>query len=109
MAARPPRPVPRQREPGVLADNVHHRRFQLGPGDMLGVDPAQRLRRGDIGSVPGGLTRTEIAPVAEHREQVTLDGLRELWIGTGCRPKVAGVIPIPEESDSLGIPILLEL
>ena len=84
-------PMPRQREAGILADHVDHRRFQLVGVDVLGVDPAQRLRGGDLGGVTGGLVGAEIAAVAEHGEQVALDGLGELRIGAGGRPEVAGV------------------
>src|SRR3954467_11592694 len=50
----PATPVPGQGEAGVLADDVDHRRLQLAGGDVLGVGPAQRLRAGDLGGVPGG-------------------------------------------------------
>ena len=86
-----PLPQPGQGKAGVLADDVHHGRFQLACGDVLGVGPAQRLREGDFGSVPGGLARSEVAAVAEHGEQVALDRLGKLWIGARWRPEVAGV------------------
>ena len=85
-------PVPRQREAGILVDHVDHRRLQLVDVDVLGVDPAQRRRRGDVGGVPGGLIGTKIAAVAEHGEQVASDGLRELRIGAGRWSEVAGVV-----------------
>ena len=50
-------PMPGQREAGVLVDHVDHRRLQLVGVDVLRVDPAQRLRRRDLGGVPGGLIR----------------------------------------------------
>jgi hypothetical protein len=74
-----------------LADDVDHRGLQLAGVDVLGVDSAQRLRGRDLGGVPGGLARAEVAAVAEHGEQVALDGLRELRVGAGGRPEVAGV------------------
>ena len=72
--------MPWQLEPDILADHVHHRGFQLVGGDVLRVDPAQRLRGGDLGCVARGLVRAKVAAVAEHREQVSLDRLRELRI-----------------------------
>ena len=39
----------------------------------------------------GGLARAKIAAVAEDGEQVALDGMRELRIGAGGWPEVAGV------------------
>jgi hypothetical protein len=84
-------PVPRQGKAGVLVDDVDQRRLQLVGVDVLRVDPAQRLRRRNLGGVPGGLPWTEIAAVSEHGEQVALDGLRELRIGAGRRPEVTGV------------------
>ena len=50
-------PMPWQREADVLVDHVDHRRLQLVGVDVLRVGPAQRLRRGDLGGVPGGLVR----------------------------------------------------
>ena len=78
-------PVPWQREPGLLVDDVHHRRVQLGPGDMLDIDPAHRLRRRHSWRVPGGLAGAEVAAIAEDGEQVTLDGLCELGVGARRR------------------------
>ena len=75
MAARPLPQCRGREEAGVLVDDVDHRRLQLVGVDVLRVDPAQRLRRRDLGSVPGGLARAEIAAVAEHGEQVALYGL----------------------------------
>ena len=46
---------------------------------------------GDVGGVAGGLAGTEIAAIAEHGEQVARSGLRELRVGAGGRPEVAGV------------------
>ena len=51
----------------------------------------QRLRRCDLGGVSGGLIRTEIAAIAEHGENVALDGLREFRIGAGWWSEVASV------------------
>ena len=78
---------------GIVVDDVHHRRLQLGPGDVLSIDPAQRLRCCHLWRMPGGLARAEIAAVTEHGEQVALDGLGELGIGAGWRPHLiaAGV------------------
>ena len=75
-------PMPRQRKADILVDHVHHRRFQLVDVDMLGVDPAQRRRRSDVGGVPGSLIGTKIAAVAEHCEQVASDGLHKFGIGS---------------------------
>jgi hypothetical protein len=61
-------PVPRQREADILVDDVHHCRLQLIDVDVLGIDPAQRRRRGDVGGVPSGLIGTKIAAIAEHGE-----------------------------------------
>ena len=74
-------PMPGQREAGILVDHIDHRRLQLVGVDVLRVDPAQRLRRRDLGGVAGGLIGTEIAAVAEHGEDIALDGLCELRIG----------------------------
>ena len=58
---------------------------------MLGIDPTQRLRRGDLGGMTGGLAGAEIAAIAEHREQIALDGPGELRIGAGGRSEVPGI------------------
>jgi hypothetical protein len=84
-------PMPRQGEADILPDHIDHRRLQLFGIDVLGIDPTQRLRRGDLGGMTGGLAGTEIAAIAEYREQITLDGLGELWIGAGGRSEVPGV------------------
>ena len=85
-------PVSRQWEADILVDHVHHRRLQLVDVDVLGVDPAQRRRRGDVGGVPGGLIGTKIAAIAEHGEEIALDGLREFRIGPGWRSEVPGIV-----------------
>jgi hypothetical protein len=51
-------PMPRQGKADILIDHVHHRCFQLVDVDVLGVDPAQRRRRGDVGGMPGSLIGT---------------------------------------------------
>src|ERR1700733_3803275 len=84
-------PMSGQREARVLVDDVDHCGLQFVDVDVLRVDPAERLRRHDLWGVPGCLAWAEIAPVAEHREQVALHGLCELWIGAGGWPEVAGV------------------
>jgi hypothetical protein len=57
-------PVLWQGEAGVPADHINHRRLQLVSIDMLGVDSAQRLRRGNVRGMASGLTGTEIAAPA---------------------------------------------
>jgi len=84
-------PVPRQGEADILPDHVDHRRLQLFGVDVLGIDPTQRLRRGDLGGMTGGLAGTEIAAIAEHSEQVAPNGLGELRIRAGGRPEVPGI------------------
>ena len=44
-------PMPGQLETDVLADHVDHGGFQPVGVDVLYVDPAQRLRRGDLGGM----------------------------------------------------------
>jgi hypothetical protein len=88
----PASPMPGQVEAGLLVDDVDHGRLQLVGVDVLRVDPAQRLRRRNIGSMSGGLAGAEIAAVAEHGEQVTLHSRRELRVGAGGRPGLAGVL-----------------
>ena len=83
--------MPGQREADVLVDHVDHRRLQLVGVDVLRVGPTQRLRRRDLGGVPGSLIGTEIAAVTEHGENIALDGLCELRIGAGWWSEVAGV------------------
>jgi hypothetical protein len=85
-------PMSRQREAGILVDHVHHRCFQLVDVDVLGVNPAQRRSRGDVGGVSGSLIGAKIAAIAEHGEQVASDGLREFRIGPGRRSKVPGIV-----------------
>ena len=87
----PASPVPGQGEAGVLADDIDHPGFQLARGDVLGIGPPQRLGGRGPWRVPGRLARAEVAAVAEHGEQVSLDGVAELGIGAGGRSEVAGV------------------
>ena len=55
-------PMPWQLEPDILPDHVHHRGFQLVGGDVLRVDPAERLRGGELGCVARGLIRAQVQP-----------------------------------------------
>jgi hypothetical protein len=82
--------MPRQAEADILADHIDHRGIQLLGIDMLRIDPTQCLRGGDLGGVAGSLIGAEVAAVAEHGEQIALDGLRELRIRARGWAEVTG-------------------
>jgi len=84
-------PMPRQRKANILVDDIDHRRLQLLGIDVLRVDPAQHLSRCDFRGVAGRLAWPEIAAIAEYREEITLYGISEFWIGARRWPKMAGV------------------
>src|ERR1700722_1760071 len=74
-------PMARKREPDILVDHINHRRLQLVGVYVLRVRSTQCLRRCDFWGVAGGLVRAEIAAITKHRENVTLDSLRDFRIG----------------------------
>ncbi len=84
-------PVSGQREADILVDDVDHPCFQLARGDVLGVGPPKRLSRRDLRGVADCLARPEIAAVAEHGEQVSLDGIGKLGVGARRWTEVASV------------------
>lgn len=59
-----------QRKPRIFADDITHRRFDFVGVDVLGVDPTQHLRGGNIRGVTSGLAGAEIAAIAEDGKQV---------------------------------------
>ena len=84
-------PVTGQREAGVLVDHVDHCRLEFVGVDVLRVDPAQRLSRCDLGGVSSSLIGAEIAAVAEHRENISLNSVGKLRICAGWWSEVADV------------------
>src|ERR1700733_12741381 len=84
-------PVTGQREAGVLVDDVNHCRLKFVGIDVLRVDPTQRLSCRDLWGMSSGLIWPEIAAVAEHRENISLNGVGKFRIGAGWWSEVAGV------------------
>src|ERR1035438_6082346 len=58
---------------------------------VLSIDSTQRLGGSDARGVARGLTRAEVAAVAEHREDIALFCTSKFGIRAGGWPKVAGV------------------
>ncbi len=69
-----------QLEPGILAGDVGGCGFELVDGDMLGVDPAQRVPVDAVRCVARGLVHAEVAADPEDREQIPLGRVLQLGI-----------------------------
>src|SRR5271155_3288613 len=84
-------PMTGQWEADVLVDHVDHCCLQLVGIDVLRVDPTQRLSCRDLGGMSSSLVWAEIAAVAEHGEEISLNSISKLRIGAGWWSKVASV------------------
>ena len=75
-------PKARQLKAGILVDHVLECGLQLGGIDMLGIDAPHRLPVNRGRGMTRRLAGTQVASIAENREEIALGGVRELGIGT---------------------------
>lgn len=84
-------PKPRQGKAAVGVDQIGSCGLQLGRIDMLDIDAAKSFGGGDVRRVTRGLSGTEVAAIAEDRENIALFRVGKLGIRAGWWPKMTGV------------------
>jgi hypothetical protein len=73
----------------IGVDQVLYRRLELAHADVAAIGERQLVRGGQALHVASGLGRTEIAAIGEHGQDVALERISQLRLGTRERTQVA--------------------